>query len=182
MPLYPPAVQQGTVPADHNLSGWTFDPAEVQAGTILPTAGLLHIARVKALTSSISTLYLHLTTGGTSLTAGQCFAALFSPTGVLLATSADQSTAWGSGGLKSMAITAQAVTYGSLPYVGYFANTAGTLPTLSRAVNSSSAILNAGLAAPNFRYATADAGLTTAMPGNIGTQTGNLTAHWIGVS
>lgn len=182
MPLTNPAPGV-IVPADHNLLGWTFDPAEVQAGTIMPTAGLLQLARVKVFGTLVTNILIHLTTGGTTLTAGQCFAALFSPTGTLLSATADQSTAWGSGGLKSMALTApQVVGWGSWPYVGLFANTAGTMPTLSRGLNSSSAILNAGLAAPNFRYASADAALTTAMPASFSAQTGTATAFWVGLS
>jgi hypothetical protein len=174
-------------PTDHNLAGWTFDPAHVQAGTVVPTAGLSHVVRVRALTSVISNILLHLTAGGSALTAGQCFATLHNDAGAQLgagAITADQATAWATGGLKVMPLTvAQAVTPNAWYRIRFWFN-GTTGPTLSRAVNSSSAILNAGLSAPNFRYSTADAGLTTgaSAPSNIGTQTGGPTAWWAAVS
>lgn len=184
-PLYPPLVQPVAVPADHNLLGWTFDPGMVQAGLILPTAGLLNLARLRVYGTVVSTIHLHITVGGSTLTAGQCFAALFNSAGAHLgagAITADQATAWQSGGLKSMALsTPQAVTFGENYYVGWWAN-GTTMPTFSRAINSASAILNAGLSAPNFRYASANTGLTTAAPSNFGTQTGTATGWWVGVS
>lgn len=183
MPLFNPITYPDAIPADHNLVGWSFDPVQVQAGTIMPTAGLLNLCRIKFTASLVTNVLLHATTTATSLTTGQCFAALYSSAGALLSATADQSVAWATGGLKTMALTAaQTVTPGSWGYVGWFANTAGTLPTFSRGINSASAIVNAGLSAPNFRYATADAALTTAMPASFGAQTGGATAYWVGVS
>jgi hypothetical protein len=184
VPLYNPTLTADWLAADQNLIGRSFNTAHVQAGTILPTAGLLNLVRVK-LTSSIATnILIHLTVAGGTLTAGQCFAALYNSAGSLFgagAVTADQAANWQSGGLKVMPLNvAQTVPVG-YAYVAFFANGV-TLPTLSRGVNSSSAILNAGLSAPNFRYASADSGLTTTMPNSFGAQTGTATAWWVGVS
>lgn len=171
-------------PVDHVLAGWTFDPANVQAGTILATAGLSYVVRVRATFPVITNILLHFTAGGSALTAGQCFASLHTDAGVLLSSTADQAANWAGGGLKTMALAApQSVTPGQFYRVRFWFN-GTTGPTLSRAVNSSSAIVNVGLVAPNFRYATADAGLTTAVaaPTTIGTQTGGATAWWVGLS
>ena len=171
-------------PSDHNLAGWTFNPKMVQAGTILPTAGVSHIVRIRAMGTTITNILLHLTAGGATLTPGQCFAQLLTDAGTVLSSTADQATAWASGGLKTMPLTVpQAVTRGGWYKVRlWFNGTTG--PTLSRAVNSSSAIVNVGLATPNFLYATADTGLTTlaSAPAGIGTQTGGSTAWWVGLS
>lgn len=167
---------------DHSLVGYTFDPAGVQAGTVQPTAGLAQVARVRALSATVTNILLHATAGGSSLTAGQCFAALYTDAGVWMASTADQASSWAGGGLKTCTLTApQTVT----PYAWYrvlwwFNGTTG--PTWSRGVNSSSAILNVGLSAPTLRYSTANSGLTTAAPGTIGTQTGGSTAWWVGLS
>lgn len=192
MPLYTPATITvgGYLPSDAGYIGWSGDPGtDVQAGTIIATAGTLNLVRIKipAGGSTVTNIVLHLTVGGTSLTAGQCFAALYTSAGALAGgtngVTADQSTSWGTGGLKVMPLTAAQSVSGPFVYVGFFANnTAGTNPTLARMVSSSSAIINAGLSAPTFRYATADASLTTAPPTNFGTQTGLGTAWWVGLT
>lgn len=173
-------------PADHNLMGWTFPPDMVQGGTILPTAGLSYVVRVRAQTALITNLHLHLTAGGAALT--NAFMTLHTDAGVLVgagAVSADQSAAWQSGGYKTVTLTTpQAVTPGNWYRVRFWVGAATTLPTLSRGVNSSAAIANAGLAAPNLRFATADAGLTTAAlaPNTIGALNGGPTAWWVAMS
>jgi hypothetical protein len=181
MPLFPNQTLVAD-PSDHNLVGWTFDPANVQAGTLLPTAGLAHVIRIRPVRDTVTNINFHFTVAGSSLTAGQCFAALYTDAGVWLKSTADQATNWASGGYRTCALTApQAVTPFAFYRVLWWYN-GTTAPTLSRAVNSSSAILNAGLSAPVLRYSTADTGLTTAAPTNIGTQTGSATGWWVGLS
>lgn len=171
-------------PSDHGFVGWMFDPAQVQAGTILATAGLSYIFRFRATGSLITNLNMHFTAGGTGLTAGQCFASLHSDAGAQLGITADQAANWAGGGYKICPlVTPVAVTPGTWYKARvWFNGTTG--PTLSRGVNSSSVITNAGLSAPNFRWSTADAGLTTGgtAPANIGTMTGAATAWWLAAS
>lgn len=175
-----PAVPQ---PTDHALAGWTFDPADVQAGTILPTAGRLELARVRASGPLVTNILLAVTVAGATLTAGRNLIGLFTDAGALLATSVDQATNWQSTGLRTCALTApQAVTPGAFYRVGLFA-TGSTLPTLARgSVAVSGAALNPGMAAPTLRYSTADTGLTTALPASLGAQTAAATAWWLGLS
>jgi hypothetical protein len=174
-----PAVPQ---PPDHGLVGWTFDPADVQSATIIPTAGRLELARVRVSGSTVTSILLTLTVAGATLTAGRNFAALFTDAGALLATSVDQSTNWQTAGLRTCTLAApQAVTPGSFVRVGFFSN-GTTLPTLARgAVAFSGAALNPGMAGPAWRYSTADTGLTTAMPATLGAQTSAATAWWAGL-
>lgn len=173
-------------PADHGLVGWTFPPDMVQAGTILPTAGLSYVVRFRATGALITNLHIHITTPGTVL--ANSFMTLHSDAGVLLAAgavSADQSSSWQVGGAKTIAlVTPQAVTPGSWYKARFWVGSATTLPTLSRGVNSATAITNFNLSAPNFRYATADSGMTTLAlaPSTIGTMTGGATAWWVGAS
>jgi hypothetical protein len=183
-PLYPPAAVLSTAPASQGYVGWTGKSSQtVQAGLIVQTAGRLELVRIQVLGTLVTNIVLHTTTTATGLTTGQCFAGLYTAAGVLMSATADQSVAWATGGLKSMALTApQAVTYGAFYYVGFYANTATSLPTFSRMMNSSSAIGNAGLAAPNFDFATANTGLTTALPDPFTTQTGGNTAWWVALS
>lgn len=175
---------------DHGLVAWSFDPANMQAGTILPTAGLLQVVRVRALTSVATSIEMYVTAGGTTLTSGQCLAALYSGAGALLGAGAvtasahgTGATGWGDAGAKSLPLTvAQAVT----PYADYlvcfYANTGGTLPTFARAAAvASGAALNVGMAAPTLRFSSANSGLTTAMPANVGAQTAIGTAWLVGI-
>ena len=183
MPLFPPFASAVTVPGDNNYVGWSYDSsASVQSATILPTAGLLNLVRIRVMSSLVTNVHLHITVPGATLTADQCLAALFTAAGVLLAPTGNMATVWQGGGNHTMPLSSpQATTFGAFHYVGFYAN-GSTLPTFSRALNSSSAINNPGLAAPNFRYATANSGLTTAMPASFGAQTGTATAWWAGVS
>jgi hypothetical protein len=64
--------------------------------------------RIPVATTIISAL-LFLDTAGSALTSGQqCFAALYSSSGTLLSVTADQSTAWVSTGLRTMALATAA--------------------------------------------------------------------------
>lgn len=173
----------GPVPAiEHGFCGWNFDSAMVQAGTILGTGGLSYIFRVRAMQSTVSAINVHLTVGGSALT--NAFASLHDDSGLILsptAITANQNTNLQTGGERTMPLGAsQAVTPGKFYRVRLWA-TGTTLPTLSRACNSSSAVVNAGGAA--LWFASADSGLTDAAsaPDQIGSMTGIATAWWVGL-
>lgn len=170
--------------SDQSLVGWTFDPVDQQGGTILPTAGLLMLSRIKVNAAAVTGIMVNVTAGGATLTAGQNLAALYNDAGAILgagAVTADQSTAWQSTGLKTMALNvAQAVVPGAWYRVALFAN-GTTLPTLGRASNLPADSINAGMVAPTLRYSTANTGLTTAMPGSLGAQTASSPAWWVGL-
>lgn len=176
---------------DHSLVGWSFDPADIQGGTILPTAGLLQAVRVRPLAPVVTNIDMYVTAGGSSLTTGQCLAGLFNAAGALLGAGAVTASAhstgvagWGDAGAKRLPLSvAQAVTAYADYLVAFYANTAGTLPTFARAAAlSHGAALNAGMSAPTLRFSTANTGLTTAMPANVGAQTAVGTAWWVGLS
>jgi hypothetical protein len=177
--------------SDHNYGGWTFDPAMVQGNGLVVTSGLTYVIRLRIMSALVTNLHFHITVPGATLTSGQCFATLHDDSGVLLAAGAVTSdlsgsgtNGWLTGGLKiHPLVTPQATTPGNWYKIRFWFN-GTTGPTFSRALSSSSAILNAGLSAPNFRYATADTSVTTlaSAPGTIGTQTGDSIARWAAVS
>lgn len=172
-------------PVDHGSFGWTFDPADTQAGTILPTAGRLEVVRIRATGALITNINLHVTVAGATLTAGQCLAALYTDAGTLLSATGNQATAWQSTGMKVCALSAaQTVTPGQFYRVALYAN-GTTLPTFARgssvgAVGSD--LINFNQAAPTLRFSTANTGLTTTMPGSLGAQTAAPIAWWAGLS
>ena len=178
-------------PVDHNLVGWTFDPQDQQAGTVVPTAGLAHVVRIRALGPVVTNIHVHVTVAGSALTADQCYMAVYNDAGALLGAGAITASlhstgtnGWGDTGAKvHPLVTPQAVTPGAWYKVLFWYN-GTTGPTISRNTNAGSAMLNIGLTAGTARYATADSGLTTAgtVPANIGATSGGSTAWWVGLS
>ncbi len=168
-------------PEDHNLKGWTMDPAGLAAVTGTITAGVVQLARVKVRRAGpVTNIHLYVTAAGVSLTTGQCFAALYDAVGVKLATTADQATAWQSTGPKTMALAGGPfnVPPGDY-YIAMWAN--GSTPPGFQAGTLLS-LANIGLAAPNLRNATADTGITTTGPATLGTQTAANIGWWAGLS
>ena len=168
------------IPSDHGLKAWSWTPTEADNNNELPTAGLLNLVRLRRVpVGPIRNLVLFINSGGDTLTTGQCFAALFTADGTHLRTTADQSVAWATSGIKLMAITLYDQTSVVDLYMGFWFN-GTTGPSIPRgALND---LHNVGLSAPNFAYATADADLTTEAPATIGTQTALSTAWWCGLA
>src|SRR6188768_1906391 len=71
-------------PVDHGMVGWTFDPQDQQGGTVVPTAGLAHVVRIRALGPVVTNIHVHVTVAGSVLTANQCYMALYNDAGALL--------------------------------------------------------------------------------------------------
>jgi len=168
---------------DHNYLAWTGEPAVYGAATtILASNGLMYVARIALREAkTISTISMYCVVQGATLTSGQNFAALYSGAGALLSQSVDQSTAWATIGLKAMTLAGPQAVPAGYVYVGLWGN-GTTLPTFARASHQAAGLSNAGLAAPNLRFATADTGRTTTAPATIGTQTASLIQWWIALS
>jgi hypothetical protein len=174
-------------PVDQGLAGWTFDPAmSAQTGTILPTAGQAQVVRFRALATTISAFNFYVTAGGTGL--ANCRAALFNDAGALLGAGAvtgdlsgTGSGGWGDIGYKTCPLNvAQGVVQWAWYRCMFWAN-GGVLPTFARGSALSAALTNANMTAPTLRFSTADTGLTTTPPGNIGAQSASANAWWVGV-
>jgi hypothetical protein len=172
--------RQSWAPEDHNLVTWSYDPSVAGSGSAPSSAGVLNLARVHVpVASSATNVILFITTVGSTLTSGQNFAGLYNSAGNLVATTADQTTNWGTTGSKIMALTGGpfALTAGDY-YVGWFA-TGTTAPSFLRGVSQS--VANIGLTSSTARYSTGATG-TTAMPATTGTLTGASNAWWVGIS
>jgi hypothetical protein len=178
-------------PLDHGLVGWTWDPIHQQAGTVVPTAGLAHVVRIRALGPVVTNIHVHVTVAGSVLTANQCYMALYNDAGALLGAGAITASlhntgtnGWGDTGAKVHPLsTPQGVTTNAW-YKVLFWYQGTTGPAFSRNTNAGSSMLNIGLTAGTARYATANSGLTTAgtVPANIGATSGGSTAWWVGLS
>lgn len=125
--------------------------------------------------ATLSTVSFVFTTAGSSLTSGQNFVALFDSSGTQVAISADQTTAFGSVGLKTVSMT---TPYSAQPggyYVAILPNGSGTVPIMVclGAIGSSS--LNFGLTTANARALQSGSG-NTSMPSSVTLSSQTLSA------
>lgn len=172
--------------ADHGYLAWSLPLYSAAAGGVLPTAGTLQLIRIRRVPAgTVSNIVVYVGAAGSTLTSGQCFAALFTAGGTNVGITGDQATAWGSTGLKTMALAspyanpAQADLYAGL----WFNGTTG--PNLMRGGQGANAAqANAGLSAPNLVTASANTGLTNAasVPATFGGQTGYVFHWWVALS
>lgn len=163
-------------PEDYGLIAWSGDPTTMVNAATMNVAGLIYLVGIRIVhPMTVTNLHININTAGSGLTTGQCFAALYQNNSLLAAT-ADQSTAWASTGLKTMALTsAQSVTPGMIQVGFYYNGTTGPQPMTSGYAFMSST--NLGL-----RHAGLSGGYTTAPPASVSTQTTNSRAYWAAVS
>jgi hypothetical protein len=174
-------------PPDHGLIAWSFDPAQAvnTASTVLQSGVETQVKIRLTAPATPASVLLSIATAGAGLTAGQSFVGLRNAAGVLLGVSADQSGQFATTGNKTIAITpASGQSLTLLPPGWYYVVVLAvgtTMPTLLR--SASQAVVNIGLAAGGFRFATLGAGLT-ALPATptMSGQAASSTALWVGVS
>lgn len=162
---------------DHGYKSWAFDPV-VAFGTAAPTSGVLQLVKMPLRApTSISSVSVVVNTVGATLT--NVGFALYTAAGALITSSVNANGATAAAfqtgtGEKVVTFTAQTI---SAPfYLGFwFAGT--TIPILHKS-NAGASVANVKLAAPNFRWAVANTGLTTAAPATLGTQTTGPNPWW----
>lgn len=177
-----------TTPANHGFKAWSMDPAYVVNNQIVPASGTLQVVRLYNQSTSaisLSATYVFMVTVGATLT--NVGFGIWDSTGFQLQSQNNVN------GATTAAFTAtpgiKVMTYGGTSptiqakssfYVGfYFQGT--TMPTLARA-GGTAGVNNANLTTANSRFATANTGLTTTPPTNLGTFTAGANAWWVAVS
>jgi len=173
------------LPADSGFLAFTADQVASNANTA-PSSGVLNLARVNLRSAALVTnVVLDVITGGTSLTAGQNFAALYTAAGALVAATADQSANWAAAFLAPAALAGGPYQLAAGFYwVGFLCNnTAGANPAFLRAGNANTPTSNFGLGAAASRYAQTGAALTAA-PASFtpNTLTQTVTQWWAALS
>lgn len=166
---------------DYGLLRYNMAPGSLSGTYQLGTNGTVYVAKLRTNKPiTVTNLHIFVTVAIGTPTSGQNFAALYSSSKQLLSATADQSTAWGSTGMQTMALTAaQSVPAGNF-YVAIWSN-AGTRPTL-RAGATGTASVNGITSAANSPWATADTSITTTGPSTLGSFTALSNAIWVGVS
>lgn len=151
----------------------------------LPTAGLVHLSKLHLPNpATITNLVTYVTTAGATLTASQCFAALYTAGGVKVGITGNQATLWATAGLQTMPLAVPYVATAGDYYIAlWFNGTTG--PTLGTTGNNTiAAFVNAGFATAASVAATADASITTAASAvaTLGTKTAIAKRLWVAVS
>jgi hypothetical protein len=176
-------------PANYSIKAWNFAPFNIRSSdhTVTPASGTLNISLLEIpVACTVTNIIYGVVQAGTSLTSANNFCALFygpagaTPYGLLSAT-ADQTSNFeaAAGTIVTAALTApQSVAAGTY-YVGwYFKQSSGTIPVLAY---GDTFLANLGLSSP-YVSASANTGLSTAMPSTIGTQTAVTYVYWFGLS
>ncbi|MDX6480344.1 MAG: hypothetical protein QOG85_854 [Gaiellaceae bacterium] len=172
------------IPADHGLLAWNGDVyCLASAGSTLAAAGTIYRVRLHIPEAmSITNIWCYVAVAGSTLTAGQCFCALYQGN-TKLGQTADQAAAWVSAGVKTMALTGGpfAVTAGDIDIAVWFNGTTG--PALATGGQNAATIMNVGLSLANSRWGVCDTGITTTAPTNLITPSAALgRSYWFGVS
>lgn len=167
------AVDNQWGPAVYGFKSWAYDPVVATTQTA-PTAGTMQIVRLMA-TEALTTSNVYLNVGTAGVATANAYVAIYQ-NGTLVAQSADISSTLNSTGIKTVSLSAS-VAAGTF-YVAFWVGSATTVPAFSRGAGVG--LPNAKLGT-NYRYATADTGLTTTAPGTMGAKTTGTIAYWVGV-
>lgn len=154
------------------LKAWTGNPG-YSSGSAALTFGAVQLNKVWVRdAATVANLSIVVTTAGVGLTTGQNFAAIYDASGNQVAITADQTTAWGTTGAKTMALTSSLSASSAGYYVALLSNGATTAPSIAVHSNGAAAALNFGLSTGSSRALVTGAG-NTAMPSTItlGSQT-----------
>lgn len=180
-PLYygPDGATPNVTPTEHGFKVWSGDPPTFTTNSLLSASGTLQLVKLWTRTPTlISSVSVYVQTAGATLS--NVGFGLYSAAGALLTSSVNANgataTAFQATGLKTVTFTTAQTINGGF-YVGFWC--AGTtMPALARG-SGVPGVHNVNLAAPNFRFAIANTGLTTAAPATLGTQSSASVAYWV---
>lgn len=176
--LSSPAVSSPS-PAAAGFAAWAYDPAMFNAihAAALGTAGSISLIKCPvAAATSCTAVRVWVQNGGLSLTSNQNFAGIYSSTGALIATTADQSTNWASSGVMVDATLTGAPFSIKPPFVWVAVLWNGSsAPSLAATANLTAAWANGKTTAATARWGILS-GPYTALPTVITPATITLTA------
>ena len=168
-------------PGRQSLLGWNYD-SEAAAGTFLHVSGTLYMHKIYIpAAATISNILIGVTTGGSTLTAGQNLVGLYNAAGSRVAVSTDQSAAWATSGAKSCALTAAYAAAVGVYWVGVLS--VGTTPITAAVSNGFRAAYEAGVSGATLRHG-ANATGQTSMPASVTLASNGSTSAstWVGLN
>jgi hypothetical protein len=138
MPVSADTVNAGALcSGDLNYDAWAYDLHAASVTSILGTAGSVYGSQIIVRNTFTPTnMVYHITTAGSTLTANNCWALLFSNAGTLIGQSANQATLWATAGLQTMPFTTTSPgTLAPGKYWTAVVATGTTLPTFAAAAS-----------------------------------------------
>ena len=159
-------------------------PGQLVGSSSSPAAGYVYVIVIPltGAETEITNVELYVSSGGSGLTSTENYAAVYSNTGTRIGVTADQTSAWASSGLKTMALAGAPFT-GTWPWVAAsFVTNGGTVPTF--AAGGLVALANAGATGANLIFATNGSGASS-VPTSLtysSNSTTNAHSFWAGVS
>lgn len=177
---------QPDTPAQHGFLEWNFDPIAISSGNgSAASSGVIYVLKVTARTGGTVSNIVTTVGGGTtsSLTAGQNFAGIYDSSGVRIAVTGDQTTAWSTGGVKTMALQGQVVLQAGRDYFVAFVANGSTLPSFVASAGGSTTSANSNLANVVQRFSTNGTG--TSLPASIALNSNSgvgAKAYWVALS
>jgi hypothetical protein len=170
------------LPGDQGFLAWNYDIAMAGSGSQLTASGTILVAKLNVPVATLVTyINLWVQAVGATLTSGQSKVALYDSSKNLVSgsTSADQSTAWTSTGLKAIALGTPASLAPGTYYIAMW-SVGSTMPAFRSVANVSS--VNANLLAADSRWATANTSITTTAPSSLGAFTAVALSPWVGLT
>lgn len=173
---------QVPLPSDIGYLAWSFDPLVLDAATPVTATGAIHLVRmVLRGPQTISNIVMSVGTAGTTLTAGQNFAGLYDASGNRVALTADQTTAWGTTGVKTMALTAPYAASAGYYYVAIVVNGTSS-PLFGAKTNLGAAVINGASPANSSRFATNGTGTSLPATLTLGSNVAVDEAFWVALT
>lgn len=147
---------------DFGFLAWTGDLWILSAGQILTGNGVTHVVKLKVPRAlpTVTNIVAIVQTAGATLTASNCWAALYDNSKNKIGVTADQSGVWNSTGIKTMALTSGPFALPAGVCYVVFAATGTTLPKFLGG-GLGGTLVNLGLSAANSRFATEATAVTT---------------------
>jgi hypothetical protein len=143
-----------------------YDPLAIAGTFTLPTSGVLNLLKLTLPTAqTITNIAVYVGTAGATLTSGQNLLGLYDSTGTLRGQTADQTTAWGTSGYKTAALTSPYAAAAGVYYVGILAK-GTTTPAFARTQILDSGLYNGTATGAGLRFASSGSALT-ALPGSV---------------
>lgn len=159
-------------PARHSYLEWNYDPIATGSGTgQAATTGTIYLLKITAQVGGVVSNII-MTVGTTApagaLTSGQNSVGIYDSSGTRIAVTADQATAWGSSGLKTMPLMSPVNLQGGQHYyIGLLSNSAaGTAAVFVRSNSGTTTTPNANLSNIAQRFSVNGTG-QTALPSSV---------------
>jgi hypothetical protein len=158
-----------------DIKVWTGSPGYSTVASLALGRIQFNAIYLQSTAQTLSTMNFTFTNTPTSLTSGQNFVGLYNSVGEQMAVSDDQTTAFGSSGLKSVSFTSPYMASPGVYYLAILANGTGTAPQIVCHGATGSSIINFGMPAGEWRCMQSS-GTHTTLPASLTLASQNASA------